>query len=405
MSTYLLWRTLCSLAFLASGTAAAAPGAHQHGANSGKPVELGISVAVDPQGTFWTVHKETQDGGQFLILKKSADTGRTWSAPKRIIEQPEPFTAGGEGRPKLAFGNKGELYITYTKPYTKDYAGDIRFIRSLDGGQTFEPPRTVHVNRDMITHRYDSLAVDPQGKIFIAWIDKRDAKAKRALKQAYTGAAIYYTVSSDRGATFAGDFKVADHSCECCRIALAVAPDGKVTALWRHVFAPNVRDHAIAVLTPTGVVAAPERATFDDWRIDACPHHGPALAFGADGTRHQAWFGVKGEEGGVYYASAAPGARLGTPAKLGSDQAAHPALVVAGANIAVAWRQFDGKATAIHARTSRDGGASWEERELARTAQASDYPHLLSTPKGIMLAWRTQAEGLRIVPVPAEKKP
>lgn len=405
MSTYPLWRTLCCLAFVACGSVGAAPAAHQHGAKSAKAMDLGTSVAIDAQGTIWAIQKETNEGSQYLVLKKSSDTGRTWSAPKRILEQPEPIVAAGEGRPKLAFGNKGEVYITYTKPYTKDYAGDVRFIRSLDGGQTFDPPRTVHVNRDIITHRYDSLVVDPQGQIFIAWIDNRDAKAKRARKQAYTGAAIYYTVSTDRGASFAGDFKVADHSCECCRIALALAPGGKVTAMWRHVFAPNVRDHAMTVLTPTGAVAAPERATFDDWRIDACPHHGPALAFGANGTRHQAWFGVKGEEGGVYYASAAPGAPLGQPVKLGSDQAAHPALAVAGANIAVAWRQFDGKATAILARTSRDGGANWEERELARTAQASDYPHLLSTANGIVLAWRTQDEGMRMLPLTAEKKP
>ena len=263
----------------------------------------------------------------------------------------------------------------------------------------------VHVNRDPITHRYDSMVVDPQGRIFIAWIDKRDGEAKRALKQEYTGAAIYYTVSTDRGATFAGDFKVADHSCECCRIALTVAPDGKVTALWRHVFAPNVRDHAMAVLSPTGAVSPLERATFDDWRIDACPHHGPAMAFAANGTRHQAWFGVKGEEGGVYYASAAPGKATGQPLKLGNDQAAHPAVAVDGANVVLAWRQFDGKATAILAKVSHDSGATWNERELARTAQASDYPALLNTGKGIALAWRTQAEGLRILPLSTEKKP
>ncbi|HEX8413413.1 MAG TPA: hypothetical protein VF637_05940, partial [Sphingomicrobium sp.] len=66
---------------------------------------------------------------------------------------------------------------------------------------------------------------------------------------------------------------------------------------------------------------------------------------------------------------------------------------------------FDGKATSIFGRMSHDGGGSWEERELASTAQASDYPHLLSTPKGIVLAWRTQTDGMRIVPLPAGKTP
>mgnify|MGYP003344883948 CR=1 FL=1 len=46
--------------------------------------------------------------------------------------------------------------------------------------------------------------------------------------RSYRGAALYYAVSSDAGATFAGDFKAADHTCECCRIALAPAAGGGV---------------------------------------------------------------------------------------------------------------------------------------------------------------------------------
>jgi hypothetical protein len=75
---------------------------------------------------------------------------------------------------------------------------------------------------------------------------------RQARPRAGAGAALYYSVSEDSGATFKGDFKVADHSCECCRIALALTRDGKVAAMWRHVFEPNVRDHAFAILPSDG---------------------------------------------------------------------------------------------------------------------------------------------------------
>ncbi|MBA5635481.1 exo-alpha-sialidase [Duganella sp. LX20W] len=402
------WTVLAALALGALGASAsvganaqAMPG---HMMKPARSAELGTAAAIDARGTIWTVSKEVDGTAQYLVLSKSDDDGAHWSAPTRILSEPEAIAADGESRPKLLFGPKGEFYVSYSKPLAKPYTGDVRFIRSLDGGHTFSAPVTVHADRAIITHRFDALTIDPQGRIYVAWIDKRDLEQARARQQDYRGAAVYYAVSDDRGASFHGDYKVADHSCECCRIALATGPDGKVMALWRHVFAPNVRDHALGELTPSGAVATPARATFDDWHVDACPHQGPALAYAADGTRHQAWFTVKGEDGGVYYASAAPGQPLGAPVKLGSDQADHTAIAIDGRTIVLVWRQFDGKATVIMGRVSRDAGQSWREAVLASTAQASDHPQLLHGRNGIVLVWRTAAEGVRVVPVKLEEK-
>ncbi|MGH8808201.1 MAG: exo-alpha-sialidase, partial [Noviherbaspirillum sp.] len=314
-----------------------------------------------------------------------------------VQQHPEPVSAEGENRPKIAFGPKDEIYITYTRPLAKPYTGDIRLVRSLDGGKTFAPPVTVHANRDVITHRFDSLIVDREGRLYVTWIDKRDLHAAAARKQKYAGAALYYAVSEDRGASFKGDYKIADHSCECCRIALALNPQGRPVALWRQVFEPNARDHALMELAPDGKLGTLTRASFEDWRIDACPHHGPALAFSADGTRHQAWFNVKEGEGGVFYATADPSGVLGKPQQLGTTQAAHADIAVQGSKVVVAWKQFDGKSTAILARLSNDGGKTWSERELARTQGVSDQPRLLNTAAGIALVWRTRNDRVRTV--------
>lgn len=400
-------RVIAALFFLALGGFSldlAAQAEHaQHNMAPAKKVELGTSVAIDPSGRFWAVSKETDGDAQYVVLQASDDGGKTWSPPKRIQSEPEAVSADGENRPKLAFGTRGELYITYTKPLASRFTGEIRLVRSLDGGKTFLPPMTVHANRDEITHRFESIVVDRAGRIFVVWIDKRDAIAATARKEKYSGAALYYAVSEDGGASFKGDTKLADHTCECCRIALALNSDGKPVALWRHVFAPNTRDHALAELTPTGKVMPPSRATFDNWRVDACPHHGPALAYAEDGTRHQTWFNVKDDEGGIFYAAASPQGKLGTPLRLGAGQAGHADVAVDGKAIVVAWKQFDGKSTAILARISTDGGLTWQDRELARTEKSADHPHLLKTPSGIVLTWRTQAEGVRVVPATLEK--
>lgn len=181
----------------------------------------------------------------------------------RVQRQPEPVSAEGKNRPKIAFGGKDDIYITYTMPLAKPYTGEIRFVCSTDGGKTFSAPLTVHANRDLITHRFESLIVDHEGCIYVAWIDKRDLEAAAAHKRKYAGAALYYAVSEDGGVSFGGDYKIADHFCECCRIALALNPQGHPVAMWRHVFEPNVRDHALAELTPDGKPAP--RSTTGIW--------------------------------------------------------------------------------------------------------------------------------------------
>jgi len=373
---------------------------HNHaGQQHAKAAELGTSAAFDAQGRLWVVSKETAGNDQYVVAQTSSDMGKTWSAPRRVQQHPEPVSADGENRPKIAFGPKDEVYITYTKPLSKPYTGEIRLVRSIDGGRSFMQPITVHANREVITHRFDSLIVDREGRVYVTWIDKRDLHAAVARKEKYAGAALYYAVSEDRGASFKGDYKIADHSCECCRVALALNPQGRPVALWRHVFEPNARDHALAELMPDGRTGGITRASFDDWRIDACPHHGPALAFAEDGTRHQAWFNVKENEGGVYYAAATASGTLGKPERVGTAQAAHADVAVSGSDVAVVWKQFDGKYTAIMARLSHDGGVSWKETELARTQGTSDQPRLLSTAKGMTLVWRTRNEGMMVVPL------
>lgn len=366
---------------------------------------LGTSVALDPQGRMWIACTEAAEmpaatgqlPGAFVVLQMSSDSGRSWTAPRRVQRVPEPIEAAGESRPKLAFGRGGEVYVTYTRPLAKPYTGEIRFVRSVDGGQTFAAPITVHKDRALITHRFDSLIVDRKGRLYVAWIDKRDALAAKARGEQYPGAAVYYAVSDDGGKSFKDDFKLADHSCECCRIALALDPDGQPVAMWRAVFGADVRDHAIGRLTADGTPVKPTRATFDNWHIDACPHHGPALAYAPDGTRHQVWFDVVGDDGGVFYASVPPGGRLGTPLRLGTEQAEHGDVAVLGKRVAVVWKQFDGKSTSLLARTTSDAGKTWNEDCVAQTSGDSDEPHLVTASGGIVLLWRTKDEGARIL--------
>jgi hypothetical protein len=352
-----------------------------------------------PDGALWLAGLDGQ--GRLFVQNAPAPQGTAplrWSAPRVLDTAGDAVSADGENHPKLVFGPQGTVLIAYTQPLAKPNTGYVRLLRSVDGGQHFAAPVTVHADRQTITHRFESMGFDAEGVLHTVWIDKRDLEAapKVGGKSSYRGAAIYRNISRDGGATFGPDTKVADHSCECCRIALGVGSDGAMRALWRHVFEPNVRDHAFAVLrgeAPADVV----RATYDEWRVDGCPHHGPALAVAADGF-HTVWFGIRqqGEDKvpGVRYARLAPDGkpRLQTVRMLPDARAEHADVAAQGERVAVVWRSTDGMTSTLKAWISLDGGQTFREQVLGQVDGDNDFPRLVQQDQRMVVVWRNAAE-------------
>jgi hypothetical protein len=389
---------LIAAGLLVTVAATAADHAHHQGKgmtgrNAG-PI-VAATAAFDANGTLWAVHFE----GEHLVVSHSHDLGAHWSPPTRVVATPEPMDGGGDAKPNIAIGPGDEIFVTWTRPLSKPYTGEVRFVRSTDGGRTFSAPRPVHADRQEITHRFDAMTVTRDGRLIIAWVDKRDLEGAGGKTGDYAGAAIYYAVSKDRGATFEGDFKLADHSCECCRIALLPRDDGSVLALWRHVFPPNIRDHALAKISPVGQVSDFRRATFDDWRVDVCPHHGPSLAADASGTLHAVWFsGTQGKEG-VYYGRLADGQVL-AQRRIGGETAEHADLAIAADRVAIVWKEFNGKQSVLRALMSSDRGQTFQARDLATTSEASDQPRLLVRSGRFYVFWNTRTDSLRVIALP-----
>lgn len=403
---------------LALGIGQAAWAQHDHAASPGRkrPPPLAMGAAFSPEGVLWIVGLDAQ---QKLFVQTSPDQGRNWSAPRVLDTGSDKVAADGENRPKLVFGPTGPsgaqgwVVITYTEPLSRPYTGQIRMLRSEDGGRSFSTPFTVHRDRQLITHRFESVAFDAKGTLHTLWVDKRDLEARIAAAPApadapsgagrgraarpkvdYRGAAIYRNESTDGGKTFGPDLKLADHSCECCRIALAPSPDGGLVALWRHVFAPNERDHGFAPVGAT--VAQPVRASLDRWALDACPHHGPGLTPAAAGGYHAVWFGDRAGQSRVRYGRlAADGTPQGEVRVLPDERAEHAAVLAVGPQLAIVWRSFDGQATRWRAWLSKDDGRSFRVQDLGSSTDDNDHPLLLQHGGQIHALWRT-SQGVRV---------
>lgn len=357
------------------------------------------SVAFSAQRRLWVTFVR----GQHVYVAYSDDLAETFSAAVQVNADPENIYASGENRPKIGLGEQGEIYLSWTEKTPAKYTGNIRFSDSTDGGRSFSPPRTVNTDGQLTSHRFDQLYVAPGGNIYLAWLDKRDKLKAKAAGEEYPGSAVYFAVSMDSGKTFSQNYRVADNSCECCRLTMAPAGDGRAALMWRHIFADSTRDHAIAVLGADGSVSGFGRASYDEWKIDACPHHGPDMEYAGLQRYHLAWFSNGDRQKGLYYGrydftSGEPSAVRQMDARPG---AGHPQVAILRDRVIYLWKYFDGAHTQVLMSESIDGGDSWSvARVVSETDQASDHPLLVKHEEQLYLSWLTRSDYrlVRVVP-------
>ena len=356
-----------------------------------KRPSLATGAAFSPDGRLWVTGLNAN--GRLFVQHTRFSGPAQWSDPQVLETGADEIAADGENRPKIAFGPNGWAVIAYTQPLPKPYTGNIRMMRSEDGGKTFGQPFTLHDDRQIITHRFESVAFDGQGQLFTVWVDKRDQV--KAPDKPYAGAAVYRKVSRDGGKTFDPDQKLADHSCECCRIALAQDARGRLFGLWRHVFPDQIRDHAFADLSAPA--NQHQRASFDEWRINACPHHGPGLSYappqaGSPEGFHMVWFGIRSGAPAVRYVRLSlQGAPIEqTLRALPDELAEHADVMSSGQRVAIVWRSFANGVTSLQLWKSTDGGVSFERSALSRTTGFNDHPRLVQSDSRMAVVWRTQ---------------
>jgi hypothetical protein len=351
------------------------------------------SATFDHNNHLWV----TFVSDQHVYVSRSDDKGLTFSNAVRVNTAPEDAEFNGENRPKIIVADNGTVLLSWTTKTSNRFTGEIRFTRSTDGGNSYEEPRTINDDGLFTGHRFDSLYLTPSGKLYLTWIDKRDMEASLARNESYPGAAIYYTVSDDLGASFIPNVRVAHNSCECCRIAVAPHGDDDVAILWRHIFGDQIRDHAIAVLSADGVVSDFSRATVDDWHIEVCPHHGPTMVPArTDGQYHMSWFSAGTLHSGIHYARY--DLATATPSDIikvdGTPGAGHPSLASHAGTLYLVWKSFDGMSTPLQLMHSNDEGRSWSApQSVITTDQASDHPLLITSAQGVFLSWSSEQHG------------
>lgn len=348
----------------------------------------------------------TQDGKLLLAwttngvvsVAQSADLGKTFLPSIKIAEHGKSLDTGSDARPQIVADQNGNVFLAYSFFKDSNWNAQINTARSVDGGNTFTTP--VSLVNDSSSQRFPSLLIKPDSNIFISWIDKRLVAAAKQGGEKRLGGSIAYSTSQDGGKTFQTEHFANESSCECCRIGAALDPQNQPVIAYRAIFSGGIRDQASQVISNEG--AEPVRKIADDdWKTDACPHHGPSIAVSGAGKFHVVWYTQGSKRSGVFYANSSnQGLTYSKPSRIGSEgsNVARPYLFASDQKVWLVWKEFNGKKSSIYLKESLDDGNTWSSPKiLASTEGYSDHPLLLAQGSEVFLSWLTRDDGYQLM--------
>ena len=341
--------------------------------------------------------------GQDLYYAASSDAGDTFADAIRVNDTAGEVTDHGENSPVLASSpDGGSLYAVWAARDARTAMGsNIKFARSAGMRPAFSPAVTVNDDGLPVSHSFQTMAVGPDGTIYVAWLDGRDNPGHGGMHAAT--AAVYLARSVNQGRSFEKNVKVAENICPCCRPSIAFA-DGKVVVGWRWVEPGDVRDIFLATSSDKGQTwTKPTMVGRDGWKINGCPHVGPALA-SLGGKLYATWFSEGSGDPAIYLsASGDAGQTFARKLKIseGTTDPTHPSLTAGENKLAVVFQarsastdQGWGRMGVYYREIYPDGSMSALVRLAEGKANAGFPTVTLGLSGRIFVGWTETAKGV-----------
>jgi hypothetical protein len=281
--------------------------------DSGQP-----NLAVGPGGEIYLSWIETLDSGE-PALKFAVRKDDKWS-PAQTITSGEQLVVNMADFPSLLPLPGGVIAAHWTTfvPHSEGHNVNIAF--SSDKGRTWSKPVIPHRDRAPVEHGFVSMLSAPGGGVGVIWLDSRKLSKKNptAAGTADDVAMMYTTVALD--GKVGSEVSIDNRVCECCQPSAVSAANG-ILAAYRDRTDQEIRDISV-VRFDGNKWSAPKNVFADNWKINACPINGPAIAAHEN---HVAvtWFTATNDQPKVEVASSNDGGNtFGAPVQVDEGNAA-----------------------------------------------------------------------------------
>ena len=298
------------------------------------------------------------------------------------------------------------FYVAWVNHNANNQA-DVMLARFNNEGAASGAPVRVNEPAGVATAwRGDPPSVAVNGDaVYVLWTARVESDGKK-------GTDLYFSVSNDRGNSFAPAIKVNDDKIPGAHgmHSLAVARDGRIYVAWldeRNVVEPKPSTHAgghhmesnrelfTAYSTDGGKTFSANRRVAEN----ACPCCKTALAVSPDGTVYASWRQVlPGNFRHIAVASSTDGAAsFSTPVIVSDDKWVLQGCPVSGPSLAsdangilrVVWYAAgEGDAPGVYSAETRDRGRTFSPRSLLMQETVKGSPALASDQNRAIAIWQ-----------------
>ncbi|MGY3265751.1 hypothetical protein [Lysobacter sp. HA35] len=357
-------------------------------------------IAAAPDGSLLLSWIEQASDTQRLRFARWRDGA--WTAPQQIAAGEGIGNAAD--MPHVRQTSDGALWATWLRRTGGGEARDVVLARSTDGGRTWSAPAAVNTDGTSTEHGFAAFWPEGRDALGVAWLDGR-AKAGAPHQvagmphdmHAGQGAATMLRTATFDATLARRDERALDTStCDCCQVDVVDVNDSP-RLVYRARREGEIRDIAI-LRRDAGTWTAPKPVHDDHWSVDACPINGPAITARGN-TLAVAWYTMPASTPMVRFATSNDGGATFGPARdlatgtnvLGRIDAASDAN-----GTWVSWLEEQGDAQRLRvARIPADASAPVisDIANVAGRGRGTGWPRLLASGDRTYLVWTEAVDG------------
>ncbi len=331
-------------------------------------------IAVDAKGNINVVWKAFIPGNPDIFFTPSTDGGATFSTPKNLSN-----SSGFSDFPQIAVDGSGNVNVVWEDDTPGNL--DIFYSRSTDGGTTFSAP--INLSNNPAVSEQPRMVVDASDNINVVWADNTPPD---------TNPDIFFTRSTDGGATFSTPKNVSNNSGFSFNAQIVADASGNIDVVWDDNTAGN-RDIFFSRSTDGGATFSRSKNLSNNTGFSS----EPLISVDVSGNINVVWQDTTPGNVDIFFSrSTDGGATFSIPKNISNDTGESAAPEFAEdqrGNINVVWRDNTPGSRDIFFSRSTDGGATFSApKNLSSNAgsSSSSSPQVAVDSSGnVNVVWQT----------------